>query len=128
MMDIPLAPIVRRVLIVDDETMVLRALRRCLAQHAETACAGNAEDALRLVAESCFDVVVTDFEMLPGQDGIWLLERIRAHDARIRRILTSGRAGNLFVPHIQSGLVHAFIQKPMTGAEVMAAIEANTVG
>ena len=117
----------RRILIVEDETMVLRALNRCLARHLETACAGNAEDALLLAAESRFDVIVTDFEMLPGQNGIWLLERIRAHDAGIRRILTSGRAGNMFVPHIQSGLVHAFVQKPATRADMMAAIEANTV-
>ena len=127
MAETPIAPTNRRILIVDDETMVLRAMRRCLARHAETACAADAEDALRLVAESRFDVIVTDFEMLPGQDGIWLLERIRTYDARIRRILTSGRAGNLFTAHIQSGLVHAFVQKPATGNAVMVAIGAQIV-
>ena len=115
----------RRVLIVDDQEPILRSLCRCLARKAQTECALNAEDALRMIVGSQFDVVVTDFEMAPGENGIWLLERVRAHDARIRRILTSGRAGNLFAPHIQSGLVHAFVQKPSTGNAVMAAIEAT---
>ncbi len=115
----------RRILIVDNEEAISRSLRRHLARHAETECAKSADAALRMIGESAFDVVVTDFEMDPGHDGVWLLERVREHDARIQRILMSGRPAATFEAHVRSGLVQAFLSKPVTGATVMAAIEAG---
>ena len=86
-----MSPRARRILIVDDNEAVLKALVRHIARHAEAACAKSADEALRMIGDLAFDVLVTDFEMAPGQDGVWLLEQVRAHDTRIRRILMSGR-------------------------------------
>jgi len=49
----------------------------------------SAEDALKKVASSGFDVIVTDYKM-PGMTGVELIQRIRKLDAKIRVILLSG--------------------------------------
>ena len=66
-----------RILIVDDE----RALREELAeffhdQNLYCAIAGDAEQALKLVREEDFDIVLTDIRM-PGNDGIEFVWQLR---------------------------------------------------
>lgn len=82
----------KRVLFVDDEPLVLAGLRRQLRPMRDLfdhETAGSGEDALAMLAESCFDVVVTDIRM-PGMDGVELLERIKADHPGIVRIVLSG--------------------------------------
>ncbi|HEY2512290.1 MAG TPA: ATP-binding protein, partial [Polyangiaceae bacterium] len=75
----PAAPILRksapRVLIVDDETAILRALRLMLRDYVVLTASGTAE-ALRIVAEEEIDAAVCDIAM-PGTNGIDLARRFR---------------------------------------------------
>ena len=68
-----------RLLIVDDETDMLRLLRRSVSKaldcHVETAASG--EEALRLFAPDTFDLALLDIRM-SGMDGIAVLEEIQA--------------------------------------------------
>ena len=66
-----------RVLIVDDEPQMRRALQEVLKRKGyDTAVAGSGEEALTLLAKEAFDVVVTDVKM-SGMDGLALLRSIR---------------------------------------------------
>jgi DNA-binding response OmpR family regulator len=82
-----------RVLAVDDELGVRKALRRGLAAEGmdvETAADGNS--GLRLAATGTFDVVLLDI-MLPGLSGYRVLQALRARGVRTPVLLVSAKDG-----------------------------------
>lgn len=71
-----------KVLLVDDHTLFRKGLAELLEQRGEirvAGIAGNEGDALRLLAETQPDVVITDLNM-PPHGGIALLRQIRAEN------------------------------------------------
>jgi PAS domain S-box-containing protein len=69
-----------RVLIVDDETDGRDLVARILAgRGAEARCASSAEEALDMLANEQFDVLLSDIGM-PGTDGFELIRRVRMLD------------------------------------------------
>jgi len=67
----------RRVLFVDDDPNILAGIRRVLRSFRddfELYFAENGKDALEIMAETAFDVVVSDMRM-PGMDGADLLKK-----------------------------------------------------
>lgn len=88
-----------RVLLVEDQRMVLGALAALLDLEADIDVIGqaeNGEDAVRLAADHQPDVVLTDIEM-PGISGLELAERLREGGRRPRVIIltTFARGGYL---------------------------------
>jgi two-component system, NarL family, response regulator DesR len=88
-----------RVLVAEDQRMVLGALAALLELEDDIVVVGRAESAgaaLRLVAEQRPDVVLTDIEM-PGMSGLELAERLRAEGTTPRVIIltTFARSGYL---------------------------------
>jgi YesN/AraC family two-component response regulator len=77
------------VLIVDDEPVVRNFLKRCLeASGYPVKQAGNADQALELMAATPASVVLCDIRM-PGHDGLWLAERLRANWPRTAIIMAT---------------------------------------
>ena len=112
-----------KLLLVDDEGAVLRALSRGLvSQDAEVVEAQQARDALELLDDT-FHAVITDQYLPPGPSGIWLLENVMHERPDLPRILFSGQR----VPHaeelVQIGLVHRFLRKPVRAHDVLRAVE-----
>jgi len=69
-----------RILIVDDEDGMRRLLGRVLTREGyETSTVGSGAEALRLVANERFDLVVTDIKM-PEMDGLQLLEELKQYE------------------------------------------------
>jgi two-component system, OmpR family, KDP operon response regulator KdpE len=67
-----------RVLVVDDDPQILRAVRTSLQGHSyEVLTAGNGETALDLLPDSDVDLIVLDLG-LPGMGGQEVIERVRA--------------------------------------------------
>src|SRR4051812_41663897 len=68
-------------LVVDDDARVCDLLRRLLvrAGHA-VVCAGGGEEALSALREKSPDLVILDW-MMPGLDGLGVLQRLRADPA-----------------------------------------------
>lgn len=79
-----------RVLVVDDEPALLRAITRSLeaAGHSVTK-AANGRDAVELLGESSFDVIVTDITM-PDMNGMQVLCAVRERDLDVPVILMTG--------------------------------------
>lgn len=78
------------ILLVDDNKdglVVRRSLLEELGYRVETS--PNAEEALKVLASSRFDLIVTDYKM-PRMSGVELIQRIRKLDPEIRVILLSG--------------------------------------
>jgi two-component system, OmpR family, response regulator len=80
-----------RVLVVDDEPGVARALSNALALEGFWVRTSNtATAALQECDEHSFDLIVADFVM-PDLDGVELLRRVRQRQPMIRSILISGK-------------------------------------
>jgi EAL domain-containing protein (putative c-di-GMP-specific phosphodiesterase class I)/CheY-like chemotaxis protein len=102
----------KRILLVDDQPSVLRSMARVLALRGYTIeTATNGLDAIRLVATTDFDVVVSDIAM-PEMDGIRLLREIRAHDLYVPVILMTGEPTvDTAVKALEYGAIH-YLTKP----------------
>jgi DNA-binding response OmpR family regulator len=79
------------VLLVEDNTdgrELLEAFLRFVGANVRSA--ANAEEGFALFEQSAPGVVITDI-VLPGHDGMWLLEQVRASTARVPVIALTGR-------------------------------------
>ncbi len=102
-----------RVLFVDDDPSVLGLLTAtigALRKEWDGAVAGSGEEALRLLEERSFDVVVSDMRM-PGMGGGELLNRVMRQYPGTARLIMSGFADEETV--IASvGAAHQYLPKP----------------
>jgi len=82
-----------KLLLVDDNPMVLSMLEQALAPFALVAAAGDAADALLKAVDDPPDLVVCDYRM-PGMDGRQLVERLKSRPAtaNFSAILLASRA------------------------------------
>lgn len=77
-----------RILVVDDEAPICRALRRFLRMDGyEILEAHTGQEALEILAAEEIHVVMSDLNMPGGMDGIALLQAVRARWPRAQRIL-----------------------------------------
>ncbi|MEU7475666.1 response regulator transcription factor [Lentzea sp. NPDC042327] len=84
-----------RVLVVDDEAGVRRALERGLsAEGMEVVTAADGPTALRVALTGAFDVVLLDI-MLPGLSGYRVLQRMRADGVRTPVLMVSAKDGEV---------------------------------
>lgn len=84
-----------RVLVVDDEVGVRRALERGLsAEGMEVVTAADGPTALRVALTGAFDVVLLDI-MLPGLSGYRVLQRMRADGVRTPVLMVSAKDGEI---------------------------------
>jgi CheY-like chemotaxis protein len=73
----PLAEVKVKVLVVDDNPLILDLVVKGLAPHCETCAASDATDALLKIVDEAPDLVVCDYRM-PGLDGRQLYDKLRA--------------------------------------------------
>ncbi|WP_204765336.1 response regulator transcription factor [Lentzea nigeriaca] len=84
-----------RVLVVDDEVGVRRALERGLAAEGmEVVTAADGPTALKVALTGAFDVVLLDI-MLPGLSGYRVLQRMRADGVRTPVLMVSAKDGEI---------------------------------
>ncbi len=108
-----------RILFVDDEPMLLDAMRRLLRAKRpawEVACAASGERALALLDAGSFDVVVSDMRM-PGLDGASLLRLVRERQPQALRIVLSGFADEE-ASFRAAGVAHQCVAKPCSIASL----------
>src|SRR5437764_3160319 len=109
-------------LIVDDDANTLASLARAfrMAGH-EATVADNAARALDLVKRQPFDIVLSDIVM-PGKDGIALLEDIRAIGSHIPVVMISGQANiEMAVRATRLGAVD-FLEKPLSTDKLLLTV------
>jgi DNA-binding NtrC family response regulator len=113
-----------RVLLVDDDPIVLRALRRLLLAARpgwEIDMAESADAALMLIESKSYDVVVTDLHM-PVLNGVGLLKRLKAEQPAVMRVIHSSHVESLSPEQAQE-LAHAVLTKPGRPDELVVALE-----
>lgn len=113
-----------RILLVDDDPIVLRALRRLLLGARpgwEIDMGESGEAALVLLESKTYDVVVTDLHM-PGVDGVALLGRLKTEQPSVMRVVHSSHVESL-TPEQGQELAHAVLTKPGRPDELVVVLE-----
>ena len=112
------------VLIVDDDQKLLKMLRRTLVYEGfDVVTAADGREALAQVDAHRPDVIVLDW-LMPGLDGIGVMERLRAaHDETMILMLTARDAIEDRVEGLESG-ADDYLVKPFAPAELLARIHA----
>ena len=111
-----------RILIVDDEPAIRRALRPPLIELGfQVTEASRGEEALQLLRASAFDVVLLDINM-PGIGGIETLRRVRAFAPRLPILMLTVRDGEEEkVEALELG-ADDYVTKPFSTRELIARI------
>jgi len=114
----------RQVLVVDDDTGILKSLRRELSLNGfQVETAKNAEEGFAALALRHFPVVISDFNM-PGINGPEFLERVKLLHPRTVRVAISGSNDlDLLAKAINHGSIFKFIFKPWTEERILAVLE-----
>jgi two-component system, NtrC family, response regulator PilR len=111
-----------RILIVDDELSMREFLSILLEREGyETVVAGNAEEALRQIDGSLFDLVISDVQM-PGLNGIELLARIKQVSPETAVLMvTAFSTAEQAVEAMKLG-AYDYISKPFKNEEIKVLI------
>jgi two-component system, NtrC family, nitrogen regulation response regulator NtrX len=110
-------------LLVDDDPSTLASLSRAfrLAGHEATVC-DNAARALDLVRSEAFDLILSDVVM-PGKNGIELLEDLKRAGVRTPIVLVSGQANiEMAVQATKLGALD-FLEKPLSTDKLLVTLE-----
>jgi two-component system KDP operon response regulator KdpE len=115
----------QRVLVVDDDPQILRAVRTSLqARGYEVTTAGNGETALELLSEVPCDLVVLDLG-LPGIDGHEVIRRVRAWSEVPIIVLSVRESQHDKVVALDHG-ADDYVTKPFAIPELLARMRAVT--
>lgn len=108
----------KKVLVVDDEPMVLMGVHNALSRRAYSMeLAVCAEEAIEMLeAGQRFDVLVCDLRM-PGMDGVSLLEYVSKKYPDVIRIVLTGDGGCERALRARE-LSHRFLEKPYNAARL----------
>lgn len=111
------------VLFVDDETLLLRALKRALEDspyRVETA--PNAREGLLKLNEREFDIIVSDFRM-PGVDGVEFLSQTQQIQPKANRVLMTAFADlKATLRAINDAHVVHLLHKPVTSEHLLSVL------
>ena len=119
-----------RILVIDDEPLVLRSYERMLGRRHEVVTALGGDRALERLDLDCeFDVILCDL-MMPSRDGVMVYERLRAsHETLIDRIVFC--TGGVFTERVLrflKGIQNRVLQKPISPQMLLEAVERTASG
>jgi two-component system probable response regulator PhcQ len=101
-------------LYVDDEEKSLKNFARAFEDQFRILTASNAQDGLKLLEQHKDDIglVMTD-QRMPGEKGVWLLEKARQLRPRIIRILATAYADmEAAIAAVNTGAIYKYVTKP----------------
>lgn len=112
-------------LFVDDENLLHNLFERLFTRNGfQVTCCSGAMQAIEIMKENDYDLVITDF-MMPDMDGFALLGHIREHYPDTRVIMVTAHAN---VQHAVRMMQHGaidYIPKPFTTAELLDRVNAS---
>ncbi len=102
------------ILYVDDEEKSLKYFNRAFEDQFRILTAVNAQDGLKLLEKHKDDIalLMTD-QRMPGEKGVWLLEKARQLRPRIIRILATAYADmEAAIAAVNTGAIYKYVTKP----------------
>lgn len=115
---------VPRVLLVDDDLSLLKALNRILAERYEVVTASSGSAALEILAnQDSVACVVSDVKM-PNMDGVELVRRISLKWPNLPCIILTGNQNEESQRlSLQAINIYQLLDKPVLGSELISTIE-----
>jgi two-component system invasion response regulator UvrY len=112
-----------RVLIADDHPIVRRGLKQIVADQPDMTVteAGDGPEALRLVDNGGFDVVILDINM-PGISGLDVLSQIRSRQPGLPVLVLSAHSEAEFAVRILKAGASGYLNKELAPEELVKAI------
>lgn len=112
-----------KILIVDDEAANLRVLQRLFREDYQVITAGSGAEALELLNEHDFALLMTD-QRMPGLTGIELLKRTVSVRPRMVRIILTGYTDvEALVEAINCGHVYRYVTKPWDNEDLKLTVK-----
>src|SRR6266481_756145 len=102
------------ILYVDDEELSLKAFARAFGDEFRVFTAATAQEGFKLLEEHADEIglLMTD-QRMPGETGVWLLERARQLRPHILRILVTAFADfDAAIAAVNSGAIYKYVHKP----------------
>jgi DNA-binding NtrC family response regulator len=111
-----------RILVIDDEDIVLMSCKRALASEGyDVMTVKSGIDGLKLLEDNTFDLVLTDLKM-PDIDGIEVLRIVKEKWPHIKVIIMTGyQTVETAVKAIKLGAFD-YIEKPFTPEQILLAV------
>jgi len=114
----------KKILVVDDETQIIRVMRRILSAHQyEIRTAGDGESGIEVFQSWMPDLVITDLQM-PNVDGLELCRHLRKISAVPIIVLSVRNEEKAIVEALDAG-ADDYVTKPFGTNELLARIRAN---
>jgi CheY-like chemotaxis protein len=118
---------VQRILIVDDDLPSRVAMEKVIQSRSyETFSCGSGEHAVMKLREEFFDILITDFQMRGGIDGLELIREARGIHRGISTILVTGHAGDEIKLRAKEEGVNGFFPKPIEWDELISSLDVLT--
>src|SRR5438105_4020611 len=108
------------ILYVDDEEKSLKYFARAFEEQFRILTATNAQDGLKLLQEHQDEIglLMTD-QRMPGEKGVWLLERARQLRPQIIRILATAYSDmEAAIAAVNTGAIYKYVTKPWDPPEL----------
>ncbi len=102
------------ILYVDDEEKSLASFSRAFGDQFHIFTAANAQDGLKLLEQHADEIglLMTD-QRMPGEKGVWLLERARKLRPHMIRVLVTAYADmDAAIAAVNSGAIYKYVTKP----------------
>lgn len=112
-----------KILVIDDEPQVRRAICQMLARGGHTAVeATDGLEGLKLARAEQPDLVITDI-MMPNKEGIETIRDLRRDAPDLPILVMSGNSGSSLYLQMATLLgAHAALSKPFRSADLLAAV------
>ncbi|MBM3839401.1 MAG: response regulator [Verrucomicrobia bacterium] len=116
-------PSVAKILVVDDEPMILSVLKEQLQPEGFNATfVDSAAKALDALKRESFSIILADHEM-PGMTGLELLGKVRESHPDVIRLMLSGQLEvKELLDAVQSGVIHRYLTKPWLLEELLVVL------
>ncbi len=109
-----------RLLWVDDEIEFLRAHIMFMEEHGyEVAKATNGDDALAMIRETNYDLILLD-EQMAGKDGLTTLEEIREFDASIPVVMVTKSEEERLMEAALGRNIDGYLIKPVNPSQILS--------
>ena len=113
----------RKILWIDDEIEALKPHILYLSEKSyDVTPVSNGDDAIAMIKTTRYDVILLD-QMMPGQDGMTVLARVRELDSAIPLIMVTQCREDALINEALGRRISDFLVKPIGGAQIASTLK-----